>query len=203
MKEERAESFARLSRQSPLRIDARLVNAEQINYRQVTVRGEWLTEYLVFLDNQVRRGQVGYFVIMPLRLEGSDMCILVNRGWVNAGFDRARLPEIKSLSGSVAVSGVAQLPSTHFKELGTTYREGRIWENLTIERFAQWSGLKLQPTVVWQTDNTQDGLAREQISPDSGADKNRGYAFQWFSLAALTGFLWAYYFFKKESRDDA
>lgn len=201
MKEERVERFARLSRQSPIHIGSRQLDAEQLNYRRVSAKGEWLKEYVVFLDNQVRKGQVGYFVVMPLRLEGGELSILVNRGWVAAGNDRTRLPEINSQPGSIEVNGTAQLPSAHFKELGTTYREGRIWENLTIERFSEWSGLKLQPVVIWQTDNTEDGLAREWISPDSGADRNRAYAFQWFALAGLTGFLWAYHYFKRESPD--
>ncbi len=201
LKEERAERYAQLSQQPPIHIGSRQVDAEQLSFRRVTARGEWLTEYAIFLDNQVRKGQVGYFVLMPLRLEGGDMSILVNRGWVAAGNDRTRLPEIKSQRGSMEVKGTAQLPSAHFKELGTTYREGRIWENLTIERFSEWSGLKLQPVVIWQTENTEDGLAREWISPGSGADRNRAYAFQWFALAGLTGFLWAYHFFKRESPD--
>lgn len=201
MKEEKGERFAKLSQQPPIHIGSRQVDAEQLNYRRVTAKGEWLTGYAVFLDNQVRKGQVGYFVFMPLRLEGSDMCILVNRGWVNAGNDRKRLPQIRSQRGSIEVSGTAQLPSAHFKELSTTYREGRIWENLTIQRFMEWSGLKLQPIVIWQTDNAGDGLAREWASPDSGADRNRAYAFQWFAMAGLTGLLWAYYFFKKDSPD--
>ncbi|MBI3526293.1 MAG: SURF1 family protein [Betaproteobacteria bacterium] len=202
MKEAQAENFARQSRLSPIHISAALINAEQINYRQVSARGEWLPDDLVFLDNQVRQGQVGYLVYMPLRLEGGEVCILVNRGWVNAGFDRARLPVIRTPRGSVEVSGVALIPSMHFKELSATYREGRIWENITIERFAKWSGLKLQPTVIWQADDAADGLARAQITPDSGAERNLGYAFQWFALAVLTAFLWAYYFFKKKGSVD-
>lgn len=201
MKEERAARIATLSRQPPVHIGTRQLDAEQLNYRRVTARGEWLTEYVVFLDNQVRKGQVGYFVVMPLRIDGGDLCILVNRGWAGADTDRARLPEIKSQRGSIEVNGTAQLPTAHFKELATTYREGRIWENLTIKRFADWSGLKLQPVVIWQTESAEDGLAREWFSPDSGADRNRAYAFQWFALAGLTGFLWAYHFFKKESPD--
>ena len=201
VKEARAEQFARLSREPPILIGARKVEGEQLHYRRVVVRGEWLTDYLVFLDNQVLKGQVGYFVYMPLRLEGGDMCILVNRGWVGAGNDRLRLPEIRTPGGSIEVGGTAQVPTANFKELGSAYREGKIWENLTVERFAAWSGLKLQPIVIWQTDNIGDGLTRDWISPSSGADRNRAYAFQWFALAGLTGLLWAYHFFKRKSAD--
>lgn len=197
-KEERARQFDSLAQQPPIWISGQLLAAEQIKYRPVSARGEWLTEYAVYLDNQVRKGQVGYFVYMPLRLDRSDLCILVNRGWIAAGVDRAHLPQVSSPGGSISVSGNARLSSVHFKELSKDYREGRIWENLTTDRFMQWSGLKLQPFELWQTDQAADGLARDWIRPDSGADKNRAYAFQWFALAGLTGCLWAYYFFRKE-----
>lgn len=200
-KQERADRFDQRARQAPIQISEQALDAELVNYRQVSARGKWLPEYAVFLDNQVHKEQVGYFVYMPLRLEGSDMCILVNRGWVGAGRKRTQLPEITSPGGSIEVKGIAQLPSSHFKELGNTFSEGSIWENLTMERFTKWSGLKLQPLVLWQTDPAEDGLARDWLRPDSGADRNRAYAFQWFALAGLTGLLWAYYFFKKESPD--
>ena len=198
-KEERARQFDRSAQQPPIWIGGQLLAAEPVNYRPISARGEWLTEYAVYLDNQVHKGQVGFFVYMPLRLEGSDLCVLVNRGWIAAGVDRAHLPEIKSLQGSITINGSARLSSAHFKELSKDYREGRIWENLTTERFTQWSGLKLQPFELWQTDPAADGLARDWIRPDSGSDRNRAYAFQWFALAGLTGCLWAYYFFKKET----
>lgn len=198
-KEGLAERFDQRAQQAPIQVGGQALDAEKINYRRVSARGKWLPEYAVFLDNQVFKGQVGYFVYMPLRLEGSDMCILVNRGWISMGRDRAHLPEIKSPSGSIEVYGTAQLPTSRFKEFGSIYNEGRIWENLTMERFTQWSHLRLQPLVLWQTDQAEDGLTRDWLRPDSGADRNRAYAFQWFAMAGLAGLLWTYYFFKKES----
>lgn len=199
VKEERARQFDSFAQQPPIRIGGQQLAAEPINYRTVSARGEWLTEYAIYLDNQVYKGQVGFFVYMPLRLDGSGLCVLVNRGWIAAGVDRAHLPGIESQTGVIIVNGTARLSSTHFKELSNDYREGRIWENLTTERYMQWSGLKLQPFEIWQTDQAADGLSRDWVRPDSGADRNRAYAFQWFALAGLTGFLWAYYFFKKET----
>ena len=128
------------------------------------------------------------------------MNILVNRGWVAAGRDRTHLPEIKTQAGVAEIFGSIQAPVS-FKELGTTYREGRVWENVTQERFKAWSGLKLQPLIIRQTDGQADGLVRTWLRPDSGADKNRAYAAQWFALAGLVFILWAYHFFKRKVPD--
>ena len=43
--------------------------------------------------------------------------------------------------------------------------------------------------VVQQTNDTGDGLRRVWPRPDAGVDKHRGYAFQWYSLAALIAVL--------------
>ena len=200
MREERAERYDSLAKLAPVSIDGQKIDASRLDYHRVSARGRWLTAYGIFLDNQVYQGQTGYYVYMPLRLDGSDLCLVVNRGWVAAGRDRAHLPEIKTPGGSVEVVGTVQLPS-RFKELGPTFREGRIWENVTLERYAAWSGLTLQPIIIRQSDDPEDGLIRDWPRPDSGADRNRGYAFQWFSFAALTALLWAYHFFRRRSQN--
>jgi surfeit locus 1 family protein len=43
----------------------------------------------------------------------------------------------------------------------------------------------LAPFVLQQTSTLDDALDRHWTPPASGVDRHRGYAFQWFSLAAL------------------
>jgi len=200
MREAREARYDSLAKLAPVSIGGRLIDGGSLDYHRVSARGRWLTQYGVFLDNQVHLGQDGFDVYMPLRLEGSELCLLVDRGWIAAGPNRAHLPEIKTPSGSIEISGSVQLPA-RFKEFGSVYREGRIWENVTPERFSAWSGLKLQPVVVRQTNDPGDGLIRDWPRPDSGADRNRGYAFQWFAFAVLACVLWAYHFFRRDTPD--
>jgi surfeit locus 1 family protein len=63
---------------------------------------------------------------------------------------------------------------------------GRVWQNVTLERFSAWSGLSLEPYVVEQHSALDDGLVRDWPRPDAGAEKNEMYALQWYSLAALS-----------------
>ena len=197
LREARAANYASLAKLAPIAIGSKPIGGQQLDYHRLSARGRWLPEYAAYLDNQVYRGQTGYFVYMPLRLDGSDLCLLVNRGWVVAGRDRAQLPKIRTPIGPVDVYGSAQLPR-RFKELGSTYREGAVWQNITLERFAQWSGLSLQPIIVDQSDNPKDGLIRDWSAPDAGAQRNRGYAFQWFALALLACLLWGYHHFRRK-----
>jgi len=61
--------------------------------------------------------------------------------------------------------------------------EGKVWQNLTLERYRDAFPLALQPVVIQQESPLDDGLVREWDAPDLGVDKHRGYAFQWLALA--------------------
>lgn len=112
------------------------------------------------------------------------MHVLVNRGWVAAAARRDSLPPIRTPAGTETVEGIAVVPSSRILELDAKTEEGMVWQNLVLARYAAWSGLKLQPVVLQQTSAAADGLVRVWARPDSGAEKHRGYAFQWFALAA-------------------
>ncbi|MCU0764277.1 MAG: SURF1 family protein, partial [Hydrogenophaga sp.] len=51
----------------------------------------------------------------------------------------------------------------------------------------------LMPLSVVQTDDTSDGLLRNWPVADTGVHKHHGYAFQWFGLCALAGFLFVWF----------
>lgn len=195
-----ASRFDALAKAPPLNIDAQILAfPETLEYHPAIAHGTWAPEHAVFLDNKVNQGRVGFQIIMPLRLSGSDTYLLVNRGWLPASGDRSLLPEPQTATGMVSVKGFLRVSTDRFKELSDTYREGRIWENVTIERFAAWSKFMLQPVVMYQTDPVEDGLLRDWARPDSGSERNFGYALQWFALSALTGFFWLRYVFRRKS----
>lgn len=174
-------------------------DVHQLDFHRLVARGRWLSNKTVFIDNKFSNGVVGYHVITPLRLEGSERCVLVNRGWIAAPRLRSDLPPVPVVDGAVDISGIARVPSLRFLELSPENVDGRVWQNLTIERFAAWSGLSLQPVVIYQERGADDGLMRVEPAPEAsgiGADRHRGYAFLWFSLAALTLILTAVTIFK-------
>lgn len=174
--------------------------------RRVAVRGEYDDRHTILLDNRVHRGRVGYHVISPLRIAGSDVYVLVNRGWVAAGRTRSELPRVDVPSGQQTVEGIATVPTTRFLELSSTVAEGSVWQNLALDRYRSWSKLTLQPVVIEQTSDMADGLVREWSRPDTGVERHRSYALQWFSLAALTLILYVVLNLRRnhgdERRDD-
>ena len=178
-----------LGREAPVHLGAEAADAAALDLRRVIARGEWQPERMVLHDNRTRRGQPGYHVLMPLKLEGGTLHVLVNRGWIAADRDRSVLPQITTPPGTVSVEGVARVPGDKVFELAGDTQQGRVWQNVTLPRFRDWSGLQLQPVVVQQTNDAGDGLVREWDRPDLGIDKHRGYALQWYAFAALAAVL--------------
>lgn len=160
-----------------------LVDASAYAFGRVSARGEYSSKHTILLDNKVLRGVAGYQVLTPLKIAGGDVHVLVNRGWVAAGARRDSLPQIRTPSATETVEGIAVVPTKNIVELDAKTEEGMVWQNLVLARYAKWSGLKLQPVVLQQTSQSDDGLARVWDRPDTGADKHRGYAFQWYALA--------------------
>jgi len=184
-KVERAQLMARRAGEPPIRIGSESVVAAALEYRAVEARGRFEPRGMVLLDNRLRRGAVGYEVVTPLRLAATNVYVLVNRGWIAGTGDRRKLPEVRTPSGEVLVAGVAIVPGQRMVELSDDAIEGAVWQNLTIERYRAHMPYPIQPVLIQQTNDTGDGLVREQASNDREINVHRSYALQWFSLAAL------------------
>jgi surfeit locus 1 family protein len=179
-----AQRIMAANRDALIALPATTIRSEDVAWRRVEVRGRFEPKYAVFIDNRVLHGVVGYHVVMPLRIGESERYVLVNRGWVAATDTRAQLPQITTASEAVTVVGLATLPSKRYLELSNTVAEGKVWENLTLERYRAAVPIAIQPVVIEQENDLGDGLKREWGAPDLGIEKHYGYAFQWFALAA-------------------
>ena len=154
-------------------------------HRSVTVRGQWLADKTVYLDNRPMGGRVGFWVLAPLQIEGSAQAVLVQRGWIARDFlDRQRLAAVQTPSGTVEVLGRLALWPGKLYAFETDERS-LIRQNLDIGAYRQETGLPLIDALVVQTGEGSEGLQRNWDAPNLGVDKHHGYAFQWFSLSAL------------------
>ena len=168
---------------------------------RVELRGELDAAHTVYLDNKLRHGRPGYEIVQPLRLADGRR-VLVNRGWIAATESRDRLPPLRTPAGEVSVWGERR---EHFAQAlapGAAPEEaGRVWQNVTVARFASWSGLALEPWVLEQHSALDDGLVRDWPAAGFGAEVNESYALQWYSLAALSVILFFALNFKRERRE--
>ena len=159
-------------------------NAE---FRRATVRGRFMANWPVYLDNRPYDGAAGFYVLMPFRIADTNEHMLVARGWVQRNpIDRAKLPSIPVPEGTVQLQGVLRRDAGHVMELSASgpLQPGVIVQNADAASVAQATGLKMVPLMLEQTSDTQDGLVRDWPTPSAGVDRHRGYAFQWYGLAA-------------------
>ena len=153
--------------------------------KPVSLKGEFLPNYTLYLDNKTYRGKPGYHVVQPLRMADGRQ-VLVKRGWLPAGATRAQLPAVRTPAGPVSLEGLRldRLPRA-FEPAGAK-REGTVWQNASIDEVAAWSGLALERWLLEQHSGLEDGLVRDWPRAGAGVEIHQSYALQWYSLAVLS-----------------
>ena len=170
---------------TPISVSAQNAERENIIDRAATVRGRWLPEKTLFLDNKIYRSRPGYHVLTPLQLSGSEVVVLVNRGWVLAPRLRSELPLVVSPTGEIEVSGVTRGFETKTFELQKNLPQGSVWQHVREADYRQLSGLDALPVILLQTGADGDGLIRDWATPDNPATRHYGYAAMWLVFALM------------------
>ena len=162
-------------------------------HRPVVLRGQWIADRTVFLDNRQMNAAPGFYVVTPLRIEGSDAAVLVQRGWIPRDFERRdRLQPVTTPTGTVEVAGrLAPPPAKLYEFAGEEH--GPIRQNLDLAAFRTETGLPLLPLSVQQTGAPSEGLLRQWPQAGSGAERNYGYAFQWWAIATVIAILYVWF----------
>ena len=176
-------------REPAVQLTGAVESADPLLYRHVRAAGRWIAERQVFVDNKVYAGRAGFEVVTPLEIAGGHEAVLVNRGWVERDAGYPRPPRVDVPAGDVVVTGIASEPPARFLELGPGAVSGNVFQNLTIERFRQWSGMRVLPVVVL-ADEPGPGLAAVTEHPDAGVEQHRQYEATWFLLAGTVLVLW-------------
>jgi surfeit locus 1 family protein len=171
-------------------------DVESQHYRPVHLRGRWVADRSVFLENRQMDGRVGFYLVTPLQLEGGPEAVLVQRGWTPRDqLDRTLLPVVPASKGLVDVDGHIAPPPARLYEFSAA-ASGVIRQNLDLRSFAAETGLLLAPLSVQQDDSAStvgDGLMRRWPRPAVGVETHYGYAFQWFALCALMTGLYVWF----------
>jgi len=164
-------------------------------HRSIVLRGTWLPQHTVFLDNRQMQGKPGFYVLTPLKLEGSGKPVLIERGWAQRNFvDRTRLPPVDTPDSVVEVRGRLAPPPAKLYEFDRA-DQGAIRQNLDLARFRSETGLPLPELAVQQSGEPSEGLLRNWPQPATGVEKHYGYAFQWWALALVIAILYAWFQF--------
>lgn len=159
-------------------------------YRKVVARGRYDAQHQILLDNKIENGRPGYHVYTPLKIAGEEHAILVNRGWIPLGSSRQQLPDVTVMDTDVAVRGRLSQPANPGLRLNGAMTAAQRWprvvQYLDYGRLSEQLGYALAPAVILLDPNAQGGYQRDWRPHFAGFGpaRHRGYALQWFSLAA-------------------
>ncbi len=168
--------------------------------RAATVTGTFVPNEEVLLRNQVWNDLPGYHVLTPLRLEGSQAVVLVNRGWIPLEEGGQSLEQYAE-PGVVTVSGWIQLGQVEPRmggrpdpELAPGQTRLEAWNFVNLERIGLQVSGELLPVYLLAA--PQAGAALLQRSApevDLSEGPHMGYAVQWFMFASMLGVGYPFY----------
>lgn len=179
-----------------------------LQYQPVRLQGRFDNARYFLLDNRTYRGRVGYEAIVPF-VTDSGLAVFVNRGWLPSTGDRQQLPVLAPVTGELELEGTVHVPLGEALILGES-APGAGWPKLLQEAdsaaalAALWdanAGLQVFPWTVRLAATSPAVLERNWTVVNSGPEKHRGYAVQWFAMALALVLLYLYYSFVH--REDA
>lgn len=167
----------------PLALPAASDALGPLNYRRISVRGEFLHDKEQHLGPRQYKHHSGLHLLTPLRLE-DGRTLLVNRGWIPP----AGAPvEIDRPSGSTTLTGVLR---TSFAKGAFTpdYDTGAgLWFWYDLSGIAQHTGITLLPAVL-EVDAAGDSGSGYPIGGAVDlriANNHLHYALTWYGLAVV------------------
>lgn len=131
------------------------LDPDQLAFRQVQVRGVFDNAQSILWRNQEHDGINGFHLLTPLRINGSDDAVLVDRGWLPA--ERAAHAERSAyaVAGDVTIEGIARRsqPRPDHPLAGKDLPlpgETRIdaWLRVDIDRMQEQISYPLQPFFI-------------------------------------------------------
>jgi cytochrome oxidase assembly protein ShyY1 len=175
---------------APLVLDGGATDPARLAFHRVIVTGEFVPNWPVFLDNRPLAGRSGFILLMPFKIAGSGKYVLVARGWLPRNMaEHDRLPPYTTPPGRVTLEGRVVDHLARAMQLGTPapLTPNAIVQNTEPGELARASGLDLLPVVVEQTGPSLpgEGLLRNWPAPSLDIDRHKGYAVQWYALAAM------------------
>lgn len=158
-------------------------------FQRISVKGHFVPEMQIFLDNRFNAHRIGYEVITPFKLHASDIYLLVNRGWIPRERNRSNVPHIETPSAkkTITLSGYVSYPSSRSLLLGPNVEAVKsgstIVQTLQIDSLSDLLQHSLYPFALLLNEEQPYGFTRDWAPVTMSPDMHHGYAVQWFSLA--------------------
>ena len=168
-------------------------------YTPVELTGRFLQGRYFLLDNRINGGRFGYEVLALFEQRDPDLIVLVNRGWVAGDSVREILPEIPPVVGNVQITGhVYVSPGSPYllaeQVLGPGWpkRIQAVEMNKLSPAVEASTGAGVYPFPVRINEAEPGALTVDWKIVNVSPEKHRGYAVQWFTMAAVLGLFFVF-----------
>jgi|TARA_B110000908_G_scaffold130532_1_gene153505 cytochrome oxidase assembly protein ShyY1 len=178
------ELFQQRQSAGPIAIEE-LSENQDLRYQPLTLRGRYINEKSLYLDNRIYQGRFGYEIITPFRPVSSDDVVWVNRGWIAGDVSRRTLPKIDPIVGEVEL--LANVYVSQGEVLMLAEEEKIRWmgvvQAINFEKLSQKFDQRLFPHVVRLSSESPGSYQPNWVVVNLQPEKHVGYAVQWFAMS--------------------
>jgi surfeit locus 1 family protein len=178
----------------PLNLNQEFRNPQltDMQYRKITVTGQFDLSHEFLLNNQVWNGELGYRVLTPLILQGSRANVLVDRGWIP--YADGRQGKRYDQNGVVTVNGRISLSQTGFDlnsllsgNISDSPSSDGLVGRINLAQIEKQVGISFLPIYIQETPDPSFTGLPERILPqiDLSEGPHLSYAIQWFSFTVI------------------
>jgi len=182
------------------------LNETDLNWRKVTIDGQYLDNFQLLLDNQTYKGHSGYAVFAPFKIANSQQILWINRGWTSlVNYDRNVLPpNLEVDTTPQRIQGTLSPTPPALFQLGEEPIEALHAQVFRIQTFdlyqiSKRTGIQALRYVLKLDSGDNSRFVQEWTLPGTGEEKHYGYAFQWFSFAGAAFVIYLILGFKRYS----
>ncbi len=176
------------------------LSSQSQKWQRVNARGTLDGTRQIYIDNVVHKGRVGFKVLTPLKIDGEDRPILVDRGWIEKNANISVLPDISLFQKKIEVSGLLVKPELGFvlSDNLITALWPKISQTQSLDYIAKEYKEEIYPFILVAEPTYDDALIYMDVIPTNmPAAKHYGYALQWFSMFIVLCGMYLYVGFKR------
>ncbi len=172
-------------------------------FERIEVRGHFLPQRQILIDNIIRNARVGYFVITALEYESGQPLLIVNRGWIEKPRDATSPVDIPVGDDWRTLKGRAgHLPRVGIRS-DESFAGDQSWPRVAVYPIlgdvSEQLGRDVLPYVLLLDAEADDGFLRDWKPRQASPMTHYGYAFQWFALSLTVLAISLWQFRKKRS----
>ena len=185
------------------------IDLYNMEYRTAAARGAFDHQHQVVLRNQDWQGRLGVHLLTPLLIDGTEVAVLVDRGWIPYEDYTGGNLSLFDVEGQVQVEGILRRSQSKSAIGGRADQVPgpgeaplEAWNWINISEISGQLPYELLPVYLAALPEAgqQSPPYRSELELDLTEGSHLGYAFQWFIFAAILGIGYPFFVHREEKR---